>query len=382
MLLASSLSAQRRYESVLRQVEENNPMLKAARQQSEAQQLEAHVGLMLPDPEVDLTLFRGFPAEQGTRWDLRVSQSFEMPSVYVRRARLRNLREHAAELDYETIRNALLHEAQLVCAEYIYNRAIYSVYDKRLVTCYKLVALYEKRLQQGDCSVLDYNRVKVELAETDNLATHVLLRAGHLYRELCTLAGVESYDFRQETFDTVILPLMFNEWYDTVEMRNPQLRILQNQDDTRQQELQLSRSQWLPSMSVGYASETVTGAAFRGVTVGMTLPVWSQPRAVRQAKVSRMASQQTLTARRGQTYNETQCLMHHLFALQNNLNNMRAAYEGHNSLDLLEKAFEKGEISLEQYLIQMEHCTQLELAIWEVAYEMERGCIDLYAITL
>ena len=73
--------AQRHYDEILRQVEEHNALLQAARSRAEADQLKAHVGLLLPNPEVELSLFRGDPAEQCTRWDLRVTQSFEMPSV-------------------------------------------------------------------------------------------------------------------------------------------------------------------------------------------------------------------------------------------------------------------------------------------------------------
>lgn len=382
LLFTSTLSAQRRYEAVLRQVESGSPVLQAARQKCEASQLEAHVGLLLPDPEVDVALFRGDPAEQGTRWDLRVTQSFEMPSVYVRRARLRDLREHAAELDYETLRNAMLHEAQLICAELVHARGVGRVYGEFTVTAQKLTRLYEKRMKEGDCSILDYNRVKMEMAEAENMATQADLRAGHLFRELCTLMGVDFYDFLIEDYDTVILPLMFDKWYDTVEMRNPQLRTLQNTLDTRQQELQLSRSLWLPSMSVGYASETVTGAAFRGVTLGMRLSVWSQPRSVKQAKVSHTASRKDYEATRGNTYKETQCLMHHLLALQNNLKNMRIAFAAYNSRDLLDQALEAGEITLEQYLQQVNYYLQQEIAIWDIAYELEKGCIDLYALTL
>lgn len=380
--LSLATQAQRRYEDVLRQVESTNPVLQTARQQRDARQLEAHVGLMLPDPHVELALFRGDPVDKGTRWDLRVNQSFEMPSVYVRRARLRNLQEHAAELDYETLRNTILHETQLVCAELIYARGVARVYGEFTVTAIKLQRLYEKRLAEGDCSLIDYNRVLMQEAEAENLATLAVLRTGHLIRELCTLMGVEYYDFNIEAFDTVILPLMFDEWYDTVESRNPELRTLQNEVDTRLQELQLSRAKWLPSLSLGYASETVTGEAFRGVTVGMTLPVWSQPRAVKHAKLSHTASQQAYASRRSVTYNESQCLMHHLLALQNDLNNMNRAKRLYNSSELLEKALEAGEITLENYLNQINYYLQQDIAIWDIQYELEKGFIDLYAFTL
>ena len=377
-----SSQAQRRYEEVLRKVEQDNPMLQVARQKSEARQIEAHVGLMLPDPQVELSLFRGDPAEQGTRWDLRVSQSFDMPSVYVRRARLRALREHAAELDYETTRFTLLHEAQLICAELIYANGIARVYGDFTITAIKLMQLYEKRLAQGDCTLLEYNRVMMEKAEALNLASQATTRSVHLYNDLCVLMGVETFNLTWDDYDTVILPGNFDEWYDSLELRNPELMSLRTEVDMSQQELQLNRSKWLPSMSVGYASETVTGSAFRGVTLGMNLPVWSQPRSVKQAKLAHTASQEALEVRRNEILSSRRCLMHHLNAMRNNLRNMRIAYAACNSQDLLDKALEAGEISLEQYLQQLDYYTKQRIAIWDIAFELEKGCINLYSITL
>ena len=74
--------------------------------------------------------------------------------------------------------------------------------------------------------------------------------------------------------------------------------------------------------------------------------------------------------------------MHHLNAMRNNLRNMRIAYAACNSQELLDKALEAGEISLEQYLQQLDYYTKQRIAIWDIAFELEKGCINLYSITL
>ena len=78
------LSAQTHYAQVLKDVEANNPVLLAAQKRAEAQQTAAHVGALLPNPEVEAAYYWGDPASVGVRWDLGISQSFEMPSVMVR----------------------------------------------------------------------------------------------------------------------------------------------------------------------------------------------------------------------------------------------------------------------------------------------------------
>lgn len=374
--------AQRHYDEILRQVEEHNALLQAARSRAEADQLKAHVGLLLPNPEVEFSLFRGDPADQGTRWDLRVTQSFEMPLVYVRRARLRNLVEQAAQLDYGTTRNTVLYETQLICADLIYYRAIAEVYSRRTEGLLRLRSVYEKRLAQGDCSVLEYNRLQMEVINMQNHEADAILKYDHLFHDLCNLLNTGSYNFQQREYEEGLLPAALDEWFDSVERTYPALRTLQNSVELRQQELQLSRAQWLPEMSVGYASETVTGSAFRGVTVGATLPIWSQQRAVRQASVSLSAAQQELSGRRTELLQELTCLSHRLFTLRNNLNNLRDTYARYNSYELLDKALEAGEMTLEQYLLQVDYYTQQELSIWEHAREYELCWLQLNAVAL
>ena len=129
-LLATSAVAQPRYSSVLKHAEEHSPMLQMAAKHAEAEKTAAHVGTLLPNPEVEAAYFWGYPSEIGIRWDISVSQSFDMPSVLVRKARLRNLQEHAAELNYSMVRRALLLEVQQECADWIYYHAVWQIYSR------------------------------------------------------------------------------------------------------------------------------------------------------------------------------------------------------------------------------------------------------------
>ena len=60
-MLPDLLSAQTHYAQVLKDVEANNPVLLAARKRAEAQQTAAHVGALLPNPEVEAAYYWGDP---------------------------------------------------------------------------------------------------------------------------------------------------------------------------------------------------------------------------------------------------------------------------------------------------------------------------------
>lgn len=382
LALAGGLSAQPHYSEVLKAVEEHNPILLAAQKRSEAHQAQARVGVLLPDPTVEGAYFWGDPSEIGIRWDLSVSQTFEMPSVLVRRARLRKLEQEAASLSYDVLRNKMLYETQQACADYIYYQGIAKILEERTSTAYHLARLYQQRFDAGDCSILEYNCAQLYLAKVQKEAADACLEGRHARTNLVTLAGDAAYSFTQSEYDTIFLIPNFDDWYKEIEMRNPVLKVLNNQAEADQVRGQLSRAQWLPNMSVGYASENIVGETFRGVTIGLTLPLWSQQRAVRQAVLEQEASQQEFESQRAKLYADMQCLMHHIYALRLNLDNLRTAYGRYNSMALLDKALEAGEISLEDYLLQLDSYVDVQLQIWQLARELEHAYLQFNSITL
>lgn len=380
--LPARLDAQTHYAQVLKDVEANNPVLLAARKRAEAQQTAAHVGALLPNPEVEAAYFWGDPSSVGIRWDLGISQSFEMPSVMVRRARLRKLQEQAAGLDYQVVRNATLLEAQLTCADIIYYRALGMIYTRRCQAAIRIADLYQRRYAAGDCSILDYNRAQMNLADVQNRAAEINLQGDHAVHDLQRLVGGESYLFYQGEYEEVRVETSFESWYEQLEMQNPSLRLLDNQVEAARYRRQLSRAQWLPEMSVGYASENVVGQSFRGVKVGLSLPIWSQQRAVKASRLAEAAATEELSSQRTEWFSRLQCMFHRHEALIRNVGNLREAFQRCNSIDLLDKALEAGEISLEQYLLEADYYYNIEMQIWDVAHELEQLHLHLYSITL
>lgn len=381
-MLPDLLSAQTHYAQVLKDVEANNPVLLAARKRAEAQQTAAHVGALLPNPEVEAAYFWGDPSSVGIRWDLGISQSFEMPSVLVRRARLRKLQEQAAGLDYQVVRNATLLEAQLTCADIIYYRALGMIYTRRCQAAIRIADLYQRRYAAGDCSILDYNRAQMNLADVQNRAAEINLQGDHAVHDLQRLVGGESYLFYQSEYEEVKVETSFESWYEQLEMQNPSLRLLDNQVEAARYRRQLSRAQWLPEMSVGYASENVVGQSFRGVKVGLSLPIWSQQRAVKASRLAEAAATEELSSQRTEWFSRLQCMFHRHEALIRNVGNLREAFQRCNSIDLLDKALDAGEISLEQYLLEADYYYNIEMQIWDVAHELEQLHLHLYSITL
>lgn len=381
-LPALAMAQQPHYADVLKTVAENNKTLKAAAMLRDAQKQEVRVGTLLPNPEVEAAYYWGSPAEVGKRWDLSVSQSIDMPSVLVRKARIRNLQDTAADISYDAKLAQQLYAAQQICADMIYYRTVARLWEGRTAMAFRLVDMYTSRLEAGDCSILEYNRVQMYNAEVQRAAAEALLNAAHEQNQLNIITGSPHYAFSQEAYDEVDLPGNFGPWYEQFEMQNPEFRMLKSQLDISQQQAQLSRAEWLPQVSVGYASENVVGETFRGVTLGATFPIWSQPRAAKAAKLHAQAVGEELNSMRAELYTEMECLFHHLYSLRQNIDNLKSAYAKFGSLDLLQKALEAGEVSLETYLQQSDACVDVELQIIELQHQFELDWLKLNSINL
>ena len=280
------------------------------------------------------------------------------------------------------IRNATLLEAQLTCADLIYYRALGMIYSRRCEAAIRIAELYQRRYAAGDCSILDYNRAQMNLADVQNRAVEINLQGDHAVHDLQRIVGIASYPFHQSAYDDVVVESSFEEWYEQLEMKNPSLRLLDNQAEASRNQLQLSRAQWLPEMSVGYASENIVGETFRGVKVGLTLPLWSQQRAVKASRLAEAAATEELASQRVEWFSRLQCMFHRHEALIRNVRNLKEAFQRCNSIDLLDKALDAGEISLEQYLLEADYYYSIEMQIWDTAHELEQLHLQLYSITL
>jgi len=113
-------------------------------------------------------------------------------------------------------------------------------------------------------------------------------------------------------------------------------------------------------------SESVVGQEFKGVTVGLSIPLWENKNTVKYAKANALAIENTTSDSKMQLYSYLKMLHTRAVSLQSNVSDYKIKLRTYNNTDLLKKAFDKGEISLVNYII--------ELSIY---YESENNLLKL-----
>lgn len=377
VFIVSSVFGQDMYSPVLKQIEENSTTLKALKEQMEAQKLGNKTGLTPSNPEVEFGYLWGNPSANGNRKDINVSQTFDFPTAYAQRIRLSDMKNESAEYQYKSQRMDLLLSAKNTCIELIYYNALGKLYEKQLENAKKIADAYEIKKNTGAANQLEYNKIVLNYTNMDNEVKRINLERERLLSELVRLNGGNPVSFDFTAYGSSVLPSDFESWYASAEAENPVLQYLKSQVEVNNRQIKLTRSLSLPKLSVGYMGEFVPGQEFQGVTVGISIPLWENKNKVKQAKVAARASEKMVEDAKMQYYNRLKDLYAKVRQLQNNVSGYNSVFKQNDNDELLFKAYNSGEISLLDYLLEMEYyfvsydkCLQaerdLELALAEL----------------
>ncbi|MDR2682921.1 MAG: TolC family protein [Dysgonamonadaceae bacterium] len=375
-------AAQNGYDAVLQQIEANSATLNALREQTEAQKLNNRTGIYPANPEVEFHYLWGAPQGIGNRTDLSVSQSFDFPTAYRHRGKIAGLQNANAERLYQAERIRTLLAARQVCIDLVYSNALAKEYAVRLQNAESIAAAYKTRLETGDANRLEYNKAQMNLVAVQAEKTRIEAEQAALLLELQRMNGGKAIRFPDEAYPAVPLPADFEAWYAGVESRHPVLQYAGGQIEIDRQQLKLNRALGLPGFSAGYMSEKVAGEQFQGVTIGVSIPLWENKNRVRQAKAQVRAAESALDDNRMQLFNRLQNLYIQAVALRNNAQKLRESLSENNNEPLLKKALDRGEISLLNYLLEIEYYYAAVNKTLEAERDYERAGAELLAVEL
>ncbi len=347
--------AQDIYAPVLEQIESNSTTLRAYKEQLDAQKLENKTGLTPANPEVEFGYLWGSPSSIGDRKDLSVSQAFDFPTVYGQRKKLANLKNNSAEYAYGAQRMELLLSAKSLLIELVYYNALALIYERHLEDCARIADTYKRMKELGQANQIEYNKAVLNYTNTKSEVQRIDLERSRLVAELTRLNGGETVTFDCAAYEMTELPADFEAWYASAEAENPALQYLKSEVEVSNKEVSIAKSGNLPKLSAGYMGEFVTDNTFQGVTVGLSIPLWENRNQVRQAKAAAQAQASVVEDAKVQYYNGLKELYAKALGLQANVRSYDEVFEEGDNSELLRKAFEKGEISLLTYLLEMEY---------------------------
>lgn len=385
-LLASaalSVNGQNSIDAVLRSIETNNKELQANNQLTVSKKLEAKLDNNLPDPSVSYVHQYGNREGMGIQGELVASQSFDFPSVYVQKNKLAKSKAASFDRQGAEFRQQILLQAKEICLDLVLLNQQRALLDQRRQNAEQLAELYAMRLETGDANILETNKIDLELLNAKTEARmNESARIAKL-QELATLNGGIAIDFTDTTYMSDGDILSFEELCAEAVTSNPQLLTLKSEQVAARRQLSVNKSKSLPGFELGYRMNTATGGErFNGFLVGISIPLFSNRNNVKQAKAQALYTDLQLESTTTTVESELHQLYNQSVALKTSMDEYNTVLKSQNSLALLNKAIQTGQISMIEYFVDVTTFYQSMQNFMQLQNEYQKVMAQLYKYKL
>lgn len=350
---STTVFSQQSVDQVLKAIEQNNSTLKALIKHAEAEKIGTKTDIFLANPEVEFAYLWGNPSVIGNRKNLSITQSFDFPTSYKFKNQIADLQNTQLDMEYRKQQKAILLQGKLLCYDLIYTNALLAELGKRFAHAQSIAKAYQLRFDKGESNLLELNKALLNRLNLKKKMEMLEVERGSSLSQLAALNGGVFIDFTLSAFDKQDIPKNFDQWYVDAEKSNPLLNWLKQEVEINQKQEQLHKAQALPKFHAGYMSEALTSEQFRGLVVGLSVPLWENKNKVKYAQAQTIASQTLEADYRLQFLNHISALHAKAIALDKNLKDYQLNLNLFDSSDLLLKALEKGELSLIDYMIEL-----------------------------
>lgn len=273
--------------TVLSQIEKNNTALQALRKRTEADQYGYKAERALDAPEVGFDYLWSSPADVGTRKDISVTQSIDVAALAGARGKLANSRTELSDIQYNIERQKILLEAKQLYIRIVYCNAVNAELSSRIARSEQIEAAYRDMQARGETDMIEVNKAHLAYLSQKNALSRNLVERESLLSELQGLNGGEPVEVNASVISTdEVLPADFGAWYAEASQQIPELAYMKKNVDVNAAEARTAKMANYPSLTAGYMAELVKGSNFRGLTLGLSIPIWSVRSKVRQANAS------------------------------------------------------------------------------------------------
>ena len=370
LLVHATAFTQNNVERVLAEVEKNNTGLAALQMQLDAQSISNRTGIYLSNPEFEYAWFAGSPEGIGNKTNISLRQQFDFLTAYLHKNRIANARNEQLLLEFENQRRELLIEARLICLELIHANAKAQELEKRLQHAQRMANAYETMLDAGETNIIEHNKAKLNLLDVQKQAERNEIRRQALQDRLAGLNGGMQINLADTEFYPVSVSEDFEQWYVQAENGNPVLKWLSQEIEISQKQEKLQKALNLPGFNAGYVSEMLTLEKFRGFAIGVSIPLWENKNTVRYVKAHTSALQSSEQDQKLQFYNHLKAQHAKAASLNASHQEYKMLLQSIDNTGLLARAWEQGEISLTNYLLELSFYYQSVDNLMEMELEL------------
>jgi outer membrane protein TolC len=335
-------------DSVLAQIERNNITLKSIGKAHEAEISAAKSANTLGETSVDYSPFYADGVSGVASSELVVSQGFDFPTLYAARSKANDIKKEELQHTYNLLRRDILAEARSICLDIIHASKASAMLEKRMEIAHKLLALYQKKADNGNATIIELNKVKMERMELEADLQQLKSDSETLLAQLTGMNGNMPIDFAATDYPQVPGLIDYNALAERYVATDNAIIVADSRTKSAEQEVSISKQNWIPKLTVGYRRNTNLDEAVNGFLVGASIPLFSNRHKTREAKAMHESRKYELE----ETKAQSKTAAHNLIT---ELRHTQAAMKSYDislmesTLTLLGKAAEAGQISIIDY---------------------------------
>lgn len=347
--------AQNSAEVVLASVEKNNPELQALRKRTESEKYGFKAERMVEAPEVGFDYLWGSPADIGTRKDISVTQSIDIATISGTKGKIAKSESELSDMQFNVRRQEILLQAKLLYINIIYCNAVGAELESRLERSEKVESVYRDMQVRGETDMIEVNKAHLAYLAQRNALARNKMEAEGFRLELQRLNGGEPLEINDLSYvRSDMLPADFDTWYKEVADRSPEIMAARQNVKVNEAVARGIKMSSCPTITAGYMAELVKGSNFRGLTLGLSIPLWSARSKTRQANLSCEASRLEVKDVEASEYSALRSLYEKASGLKDLSDELALSLAvSDEAMSMTEKKFNEGEISLMDSIMEL-----------------------------
>ena len=362
-LVAMSAMAQSPLDNILQSVAENNNSIKATQQDVSAAQTELSAENCLENTSFEFEyLWAEKQVPGGNKYGFSIMHGFDFPTVYGQRRNLINAQNALGTSQINYVRQSVLLDARNLYIKIVYLNKQIEIVTEREYIARSLVDMYKTRLDAGDASRLDVNKVEIERLSQSSRLKMLINERNAAIADLVACNGGKVLPINATEiahYPLIAMPTSLDEVTAQWQEADANINMLRKQQQVAESFTAVSKEGWIPKFELGYKQAYEVGDMFYGLAVGVSLPLFKTSNEVKTAQARALSlslqnevANAELTAEVSQLYNEAT-------TLKDALDDYTLLSE-QNNRDMLLKALEAGQISLIEYMSDIAQLNEAE----------------------
>jgi len=344
--------AQNITQEAAREIASNNLSVKAMILENQMKMNEDKQKLIPDDPEFGGAYSWGSPSFIGNKTNLRAHQKIKFPSYYARQKRINTLSADLYEKEMETEMNHVLYESLEIIIHIAYLSEKRAVLEERLTRLMQIQEMASRMFEEGET-----NRIELEKASlmVDTYQQDMLMLKSEeiiLHRQLAGLNAGQTLDIQTPKYEDFEKMYARRKAVDAL-VDNPVAESAAINKQLAEAGVGLAKTSYLPDLQFGYVREAIRDEKLSGMEFGISIPIWGKSNKVKKARLNKDWSDNHETLTHLIVRNDWDNLNEMARQSYEIKGNLETSLNSLKSLELLEKSWQLGEISLLDYLKEL-----------------------------